>query len=131
MRLREEVDVMVDSDYSLLNQRLKGKDGYDLQGTLLQIVDKLNNFTTSWMSKVGTDFVEQICLRMPDALYLALKLRGLRAEISQEQRDKMAKHRQPSKHKPKWLQQFFSDRAESDDSQVSQNDDEQYGDDEE
>ena len=40
----------------------------------------------------------------------------------------MARHRQPTKHKPRWLQQYFSDRAESDDSEVSQNDENEYSD---
>lgn len=82
------------------------------------------------MNRIADDFVEQMAVRMPDQLYLALKLRGLHANISEGQRDKMARHRQPSKHKPKWLQQFFSDRAESDDSEVSQNDEDEYADDE-
>jgi hypothetical protein len=91
----------------------------------MMIVDELNTMTGPFViNNVAGDFMEQICLRMPDALYLALKLRGMCTEISEDQRDKMAKYRQPSKNKPKWLQQFFSDRAESDDSEVSQNDDE-------
>ena len=35
---------------------------------------------------------------------------------------------EPCKKKPRWLEQFFSDRAESDDSEVEENEDNEYND---
>lgn len=79
------------------------------------------------MNGIATDFCEQMSVRMPEQLFLALKGHGLKVDISAVLKEKMQRHRQPTKHKPRWLQLFFSDRAESDDSEVSQHDDGDYG----
>jgi hypothetical protein len=80
------------------------------------------------MNGIASDFCEQMAVRMPEQLFLALKGHGLKVDISAVLKEKMQRYRQPTKHKPRWLQQFFSDRAESDDSEVSQHDDGDYGD---
>jgi hypothetical protein len=75
---------------------------------LAAIADKMNH--------ISIDFSEQIAAKMPEELYLILKAFKLEVEISSTLREKNKKRRQPSKKVPHWLEVFFSDRAESDDS---------------
>lgn len=79
------------------------------------------------MNKISSDFTEQILLKMPEELYLALRNYGLAIELSPEIIAAYKKRMEPSTKKPRWLEQFFSDRAESDDSEVDENEDNDYG----
>lgn len=73
------------------------------------------------LAKISSDFAEQILLKMPEELYLALRSHGLPIELSPEIIAAHKKRMEPCKKKPRWLEQFFSDRAESDDSEVEEN----------
>lgn len=81
------------------------------------------------LAKISSDFAEQILLKMPEELYLALRSHGLPIELSPEIIAAHKKRMEPCKKKPRWLEQFFSDRAESDDSEVEENEDNDYGED--
>jgi hypothetical protein len=72
------------------------------------IVDKMNH--------ISSDFSEQMASKMPEELYSALKYFNLHVILSSNLKEKNKKRMEPSKKKPHWLEQFFSDRAESDDS---------------
>jgi hypothetical protein len=62
MLLREEVDVLLESDYNSLRLHLLGNK--ELEGKLLQIVQLLNG--------ISADFAEQMAASMPEPLFLAL-----------------------------------------------------------
>ncbi len=68
------------------------------------------------MNQISQEFSEQMSCKMPEDLYKVLKEFGLIATLSSELKEKTLKRREPSKKKPHWLEQFFSDRSESDDS---------------
>ena len=53
-----------------------------------------------------------------------LRTYGLKAEITQEMNLKQAKRKEIVKKPPKWMVQLFSDRSESDDSNIVENNEE-------
>lgn len=63
------------------------------------------------MNGISSDFTEQMAVHMPETLYHALRQYGLLTEINPVLREKYLKRRQPATRKPRWLSEFFSDRA--------------------
>ena len=82
---------------------------------IAECIDLLNN--------LHKDVTNEIITRLPDELYTVMKDRGLIAEITAEMRDKMQKRRKAVIKPPKWRVQLFSDREESDDSNIVDEDD--------
>ena len=74
---------------------------------------------------------KDMALRMPKSLWMHLVSNGVDVVLTEEQIAKMEKIRKPMEKQPKWMIQLFSDRQESEDSEVQENSDDAYSDDEE
>lgn len=112
MLVRQQLDILLNSDYSQLP---KLKEDKDIAVKVTECVNLLNN-----LNKSATD---EIITRTPDELYQAMREKGLKAEITYEMREKMEKRRKIVQKPPKWRVQLFSDREESDDSNMVDEDD--------
>ena len=95
MVLREELDVLLQGRYDRIKDCLNGKQAKDLEAKLVAIVNQL--------TKISSDFAEQILLKMPEELYLALRSHGLPIELSPEIIAAHKKRMEPCKKKPRWL----------------------------
>lgn len=71
MIAREELDVMLQSNYSRIKELFEAK----------EINSKLNEIKNT-MNSISQEFSEQIACKMPENLYRALKEFGLHATIS-------------------------------------------------
>ena len=66
---REELDVLLQGRYDRIKDALNGKQAKEVEAKLVAIINLL--------SKISSDFAEQILLKMPEELYLALRSHGL------------------------------------------------------
>lgn len=89
-----------------------------------EIVAKIVQLT-KLLNSMEPPVVNEIITRVPDALFSVLKKEGLEAEIDEEMRGRMEKRRKAVTKSPKWRLVLFSEREESDDSDVGERDDEE------
>ena len=115
MLAREEIDVALDSDYDRLTPGSKVQPDKEVF-LKIDLIVKL-------ITGMQKELAEQICLKMPPALFEALKRAGLQINLSPEMLEKERKRREPVTKPPKWLGEFFSDRDESDDSDIEEGED--------
>lgn len=95
MVLREELDVLIQGRYDRIKDCLNGKEGKEVEAKLVSIINLL--------AKISSDFAEQILLKMPEELYLALRTYGLPTELSAEMVAASKKRMEPCKKRPHWL----------------------------
>lgn len=110
MVLREQLDVLIDSRYCELTVGSTFLTNKEVVQKLMGLVNMLN--------QMQANVAVEIAIRMPPQLFVILKIYGLVADIDETQAERIKKMKKTVKKPPKWMLQLFSDRQESDDSNV-------------